>query len=67
MRACPQAKEAKLEMGRLAAEYEALQACTFTPQISAPPPQATGPVVVRGLGRYLELRDMARKQEDERR
>lgn len=41
-----------------------LEECTFTPNIIRdPPPSLTSqPVAVRGLGRYLELRGMAKQK-----
>lgn len=61
------AQEAKRDWARRMAEYKELQGCTFAPQISEAPPQEEGPVVVRGLGRYLELREMAKQREEEQR
>lgn len=37
-------------------EYEELKECTFTPAINREAPKPTGPVVVPGLGRHMELR-----------
>ena len=44
-------------------EYDTLKECTFEPELHAREevPQPTGPVVVRGLGRYLELKEMAKR------
>ena len=60
-------------------EIQELQECTFAPKLhttggggsssSNRRPtvrQPTGPVVVRGLGRYLEVREMARRKEAEK-
>ena len=45
-------RETKLRQTRQALEYEKLRECTFTPELARRKPQgATGPVVVRGLGR----------------
>lgn len=44
-----------------------MQRCTFVPQTNASILRAQGPVLVRGLGRHLELRDAAKQQEEERR
>ena len=43
--------------------------CTFQPNVSISKkhvPERGGPVIVRGLGRHLELKEMAKKQEEER-
>jgi len=43
-----------------------LQACTFHPDVpDRRDLRASGPVVVRGLGRFLELRDLARKKAED--
>ena len=55
-------------------EIEELQECTFAPKLHTNSggnrrpavKQPTGPVVVRGLGRYLEVREMARRKEAEK-
>ncbi|CAN0321899.1 unnamed protein product [Laminaria digitata] len=45
-----------------------MQRCTFVPQTNGGSIlRAHGPVLVRGLGRHLELRDAAQQQEEERR
>eukprot|EP00884_Botryococcus_braunii_P022995 jgi/Botrbrau1/937/Bobra.0167s0048.1 len=61
------ARQAQLaeERERLAAEEMA--ECTFTPAINHAVPEIQGPVVVRGLDRHLELREMARQKEEEQR
>eukprot|EP00960_Hanusia_phi_P046362 757767-Hanusia_phi.AAC.6 len=49
-------------------EYEELKECTFTPQILRQPPKpSSAPVLVRGLGRHLELRELAQRQVRRRR
>ena len=62
-------KETKLEHTRRIMEYEELKDCTFTPSItrSRPATAKKGPVVVRGLGRYLELKELAKRKEEEQR
>lgn len=45
-------------------DYDELKECTFTPQLCQPVPGPKGPVVVRGLGRHMELKEMARKQQE---
>lgn len=60
-------------------EIEELQECTFAPKLHTKArgangsnsgvrsvKQPSGPVVVRGLGRYLEVREMARRKEAEK-
>ena len=46
---------ARLAEARAAHEYSELLDSTFTPAITRKLPQSTGPVVVRGLERYMEL------------
>lgn len=48
-------RQARLAQARAAHEYSELLDCTFTPAITRKVPQSTGPVVVRGLERYMEL------------
>ena len=59
-------REGLLVEERRAQEYQELEGCTFQPQINERPAagcgeQSAGPVVVRGLGRYLELKELARR------
>lgn len=44
-----------------------MQRCTFVPRTNTNILRAQGPVIVRGLGRHLELRDVAQQQEEDRR
>ncbi len=44
-----------------------MQRCTFAPQTNPAIRRAQGPVLVRGLGRHLELKDVAQQMEQERR
>ena len=46
-----------------------MRVCTFTPAISSSKPSTAGatPVVVRGLGRYIELKMLAKQQAEEKR
>jgi hypothetical protein len=62
-------KEQRLERVRRTLAHEEMRDCTFQPDVSrtARTAPATGPVVVRGLGRHLELRDLARRKEEEQR
>lgn len=48
-------RQARIAEARAAHEYSELLDCTFTPAITRKVPQSTGPVVVRGLERYMEL------------
>lgn len=61
-------RERRKEAARREAEYEALKECPFIPETHAGKPVAEpeGPVVVRGLGRHLELRDLALQLAEER-
>ena len=59
-------KAARLEAARRQVEAERLKECTFQPQVS---PGERGhsvadekPLVVRGLGRYMELKQLAKRQ-----
>jgi hypothetical protein len=60
-------REMKLRQTRQEVEYESMKECTFAPDVAgAKVPKQTGPVVVRGLGRYLELKDLAKRLETEK-
>lgn len=52
-------RQARIAEAKAAHEYSELLDCTFTPAITRTVPQATGPVVVRGLERYMELQASA--------
>jgi len=57
-------REKKLLQMRREQEFNELQECTFAPSVNENiPKQPTGPVVVRGLGRYLELQELAKQQQ----
>lgn len=73
-----QERENKLQQTRRQLEYDELKDCTFQPDIlQRPATTAAGgggsgagsgggggePVVVRGLGRYMELKEMAKRLE----
>mmetsp|Transcript_28557 Transcript_28557/g.50753 ORF Transcript_28557/g.50753 Transcript_28557/m.50753 type:complete len:779 (+) Transcript_28557:58-2394(+) len=60
-------KEEKLLTIKKEKEYEELKDCRFRPQVKEKTASSNGPVVVNGLSRYLELRDLARRQEEEKR
>ena len=48
-------RQARIAEAKAQHEYSELMDCTFTPAITRKVPQATGPVIVRGLERYMEL------------
>ncbi|KAF6263417.1 hypothetical protein COO60DRAFT_1635239 [Scenedesmus sp. NREL 46B-D3] len=59
-------KEGRGEAALSFKQYQELKACTFTPEITRGVPQQTGPVLVRGLGRFMELKEMAKRQAEQR-
>ncbi|GBG68402.1 hypothetical protein CBR_g2947 [Chara braunii] len=59
-------REARFEEFRAWRAQEEVRECTFTPAIKENVPKNHGPVVVCGLGRYFELREIARRLESER-
>ena len=48
-------RRARIAEAKVQHEYSELMDCTFTPAITRKVPQATGPIIVRGLERYMEL------------
>lgn len=56
-------RQARIAEARAAHEYSELLDCTFTPAITRKVPQPTGPVVVRGLERYMQLQVSQKGQE----
>ncbi|DBA84161.1 TPA: hypothetical protein ACH3X1_006628 [Trebouxia sp. C0004] len=56
-------RQARNAEAKAAHEYFELLDCTFTPAITRRVPQANGPVVVRGLERYMELQESAKAKE----
>lgn len=48
-------------------QYDELGSCTFTPIINKKSVSSDRPVIVRGLGRFLELRQMQKQIEEEKR
>lgn len=65
-------REEKRREALIAREIEELQECTFQPSLVSqyrPEDEDDAPIVVRGLGRHMELRDLAAKlrQENEAR
>ncbi|KAJ4453710.1 hypothetical protein PAPYR_11747 [Paratrimastix pyriformis] len=64
----PTAQHKRLPMEDMGALMAQLQNCTFAPEIThRTPKQPTGPILVRGLGRHLELQDAARRRQAEQR
>ncbi|GLC60543.1 hypothetical protein PLESTB_001625100 [Pleodorina starrii] len=53
-----------LTEARALREYEELKECTFTPAINRTVPKPAGPIAVPGLGRYMELKELARKKRE---
>ena len=65
-----ESRERRQEALRLEREYRELKDCPFVPIVEShkAPREPEGPIVVRGLGRHLELQEMAQhKAEDQRR
>lgn len=64
---------ARLERSRREAEHDRLKECTFAPKMheskteKGSSQEERSPVVVRGLGRYMELKDMAKRQAEAQR
>lgn len=42
-------------------EMRELEECTFKPNVHPVPPKEKDPVVIKGLGRHLELQDLAKQ------
>ena len=60
-------KEEKLEQMRMEAEHEKMKECTFEPTIvSKAVVRSSNPVIVRGLGRFLETREHAKALQEEK-
>ncbi|GIL54738.1 hypothetical protein Vafri_10453 [Volvox africanus] len=53
-----------LTEARALKEYEELKECTFTPAINRTVPKPNGPIAVPGLGRHMELKELARKKRE---
>lgn len=60
-----QDKQDKLEALKKEREFQELKGCAFKPVLIEKPVQPSGPVVVNGMGRYLELKEIAKRQEAE--
>jgi len=62
-------KEERIEEQKRLQDYEELRECTFQPNVAISKrtvQEPDGPVIVRGLGRHLELKEMAKKKEHDR-
>ena len=60
-------KELKIEEIRHRRQYEEGQTCSFQPVLNrSKPKQSKGPIQVKGFGRFLELKELAKKIEDEK-
>ncbi|CBJ29035.1 hypothetical protein Esi_0133_0021 [Ectocarpus siliculosus] len=67
LRAREREQEERFNALRQEKEVAEMQRCTFVPQTNSAILRAEGPVLVRGLGRHLELKDVAQQRERERR
>ena len=47
-------------------EYEMLKDCTFRPKINHGISQSDKVVIVKGIGRHMELQELKKKQEEDR-
>lgn len=60
-------REKKLQEKRDEQDYNEIKDCTFAPELNTHVPNsAKGPVVVRGLGRFLELKELSKRLEEEK-
>ncbi|BBN18304.1 hypothetical protein Mp_8g01460 [Marchantia polymorpha subsp. ruderalis] len=50
-----------LEEMKVIRELQEFKECTFKPQVNRAPPKDQEPVMVKGLGRFLELQDLAKQ------
>jgi hypothetical protein len=58
-------KEMRLDTQRRSKEVQEVAECTFTPDVLSGPALPAGPVIVKGMGRHLELKGLARQQQQE--
>lgn len=59
-------KEIKADEIRKEIESEKMKDCTFRPVVKKTlPNEQDGPIIIRGLDRFLELKDLYRKQQEE--
>ena len=61
-----QEREERRRAELMARELETLRECTFAPTVQPAPADAGQPIVVRGLGRHLELKHLSIKQREEK-
>jgi hypothetical protein len=62
------ARERRLDSARKAHEYHEMKECTFHPKIVGPVVKpASGPVLVRGLARFMELKERKKQMDAEQR
>ena len=60
-------KQMKIEEITHQNQYDEYKMCTFQPSINrSRPKKGNGPVVVKGFGRFLELKELAKKIEEEK-
>ncbi|CAG9333463.1 unnamed protein product [Blepharisma stoltei] len=59
-------KNEKIEAHRSIKDSEELKDCTFKPQINTPKPQTAKPIVVSGLDRFLELKELKKRYDEEK-
>ncbi|CAM9623371.1 unnamed protein product, partial [Ectocarpus sp. 12 AP-2014] len=67
LRAREREQEERFNALRQEKEVAEMKRCTFVPQTNSAILRAERPVLVRGLGRHLELKDVAQRRERERR
>lgn len=65
IRLTQQEKEERRRAELIAQEMKELEECTFQPKVHTKPPASAEPVVVRGIGRHLELQNMSIKQKED--
>lgn len=58
-------KEKLIIQNKREKEMEELKECTFKPKIQPPPKKGDKLVLVNGLGRYLEITELARRKKEE--
>ena len=56
-----QEKAKSFEQLRVQREMQEFKECTFKPAVHPIPPKEKEPVVIKGLGRHLELQDLAKQ------
>eukprot|EP00943_MAST-04B_sp_MAST-4B-sp1_P005342 g5342.t1 len=60
-------KQMKIEEITHQNQYDEYKMCTFQPTINrSRPKKGSGPVIVKGFGRFLELKELAKKIEEEK-